>query len=54
MTQEISKYTKSQISSNHQNSKFVPEGIRDLGNCFGNLELGIWVLFGVWDLDIGI
>ena len=39
--------TKSQVSTNVQNTKFPNEKVL-------NLDIGIWKLFGIWDLDIEI
>jgi hypothetical protein len=39
--------TKLQISANVQNTKIPNEKVLDL-------DIGIWILFGIWNLDIGI
>jgi len=50
-TQEAMKHqvpsTKLQIISNYQNSKFQTKS-------FWSLDIGIWNLFGICDLDFGI
>jgi len=40
--------SKSQTNSNNQNSN-VPNG-----TSFGHCEIGIWSLFGIWCLELGI
>jgi len=40
--------SKSQINSNDKNSNILNE------ICFGHLEIGIWNLFGIWWLELGI
>jgi hypothetical protein len=38
---------KHQITNKFQLPKFQE-------NCFGHLEIGAWVLFGIWVLEFGI